>query len=553
MDLSNIITIQALQQGYLRIQRGESSVHEWCKMHRSYDADSHSTNNNPTDEKRDKGDKPSKISINDLIFPHIGGQEFYQEIARHILTTDTKVESIQSDIIIPDEKDRDCAKQSHQRKATQIIDGLKGNYLWEKVIDKLQKRIDLSDEIVLDRLKTEIDDPLIRCKDLYWLTSWYLRFGFATSNPRWNEWFFEDNVGFYEWSLTIHYTYAYKDKNIFELMLSSLPSKLCQELMSLTVLNNTVMTVLGRVITSRTVPFTVPLSRFDIMELISCGIFPVGIVARTIMEADGCPMGATFSFHDIIHAATYIAPSMVCLRKTPYDETESSRMFLGLTSSWYIYNSYVIKCVELANTENWSDAQKDILFLHVHELMCSAYGSFATILRSPLETGEKLKGYDEKNINFRNKLVRSQRQSYDLEEYVKLSDRMQKIFIKYFLQTVTELSRNNQNCLQLQHEIFLKWISFHHSTSNVLKSEMFVRNFDQTPELSVPVEKQYLTQKLSKDVTKLYGMIVRFIPGYETIKTPQFVTIDDLLLREQPSIYRSGDKTSFFEASLIDN
>lgn len=307
------------------------------------------------------------------------------------------------------------------------------------------KPIYLPDEIVLDRLKIEIDDPLIQCKDLYWLTSWYLQFGFATSNPRWNEWFFEDNIGFYEWSLTIHYTHAYKNKSVFELMLSSLPSKLTQELMSLTVLNNTVMTTIGRVITSRTIPFTVPLSRFDILELISCGIFPVRIVSRTIIETDGCPMGTTLPFHDILRAATYIAPSMVCLRRTPYDETESLKISLGLTSSWHIYNSYVIKCVELANVENWSDAQKDILFLNVYERVSSAYNSFATILRPSLESGKRLREFDSNNLKFKNELIGSRLTSsltsgstsgskpYLLDEYVVLCDKMQKIFTKYFL------------------------------------------------------------------------------------------------------------------------
>jgi hypothetical protein len=525
--MTNIVTIDDLQQGYLRIQRSEISVHEWCEMHRAYDTLSVDS------EKKDK----SSISINDLIFPHTD-LRFYQEIARHILTTDTGI----------DQKHRDDAIQSHKKKASEIFDKLRRHKVWKKVIEKIQ--INLSDKIVLDGLKMEIDDPMIHCKDLYWLTSWYLRFCFATSNPRWNRWFFEDEIGFYEWSLTIHYTGAYKNKSVFELMLSSLPSKLSQELMSLTVLNNTVMTEIDRYIVSRTIPFTIPVSRFDILELISCGIFPVNIVSRTIIEVDGCPMGSTFPFHDILHAATYIAPSMVCLRKTPYDEQTSRKLSFGLTSAWYIYNSYVIKCVEIANVENWSDQQKDILFLNVHELMSSAYGSFATILHSPLETGKKLREYDENNIASRNRLTGRQSTPYPLDEYVTSCIRIQEIFTKYFLQTVTETSRNNQNCLQLQHEIFLRWVAFNHSASNVLNSDMFVDNFDKTPSISVPIEKQHLTKKLLKDATQLYGMIVRFIPDYP-IPLPQYATLDDVLLREHRSIDRL-DKSLFFEASIID-
>lgn len=134
--MSNILTIDDLQRGYLRIQQGKLSIHEWCKMHQSYSTDK--------DEQSDETKfQQSKISINDLIFPH-ASHGFYQEIARHILSTDVKIDSIQSDIIIPNEKDRDDAKQSHQKKASSLLDKLKENDIWKKVIEKLQKQTDLS-------------------------------------------------------------------------------------------------------------------------------------------------------------------------------------------------------------------------------------------------------------------------------------------------------------------------------------------------------------------------------------------------------------------------
>lgn len=401
------LSLSDLRNKLFDVYDGKLSVHDWCEMHKKFNE--------------------CGFDINEGLFPSDSDPTIYQNIAQHIFTTLLMTKRLQKNNKSVDTKtDTETMLKSHKldRKVEGIIKELYGSSHWNSILMSgvNHRRRYVSDEIVLSRLGDEIWDQQHQKKDIKWLILWCLRFSFASA---FDQCIYDDRISHSEkldieqWVQIIYYTCAYKDKNLFEKVFDDLPSKLYTRITSLKILNSTLMTnsIDGidtvtqnqiRVIRMKTIPFTNNLTKWDVLELISCGIFPIRIA---INQHKTVSFGLIGSFLDLTCAQMYVAPSMCYFSPSQIsiESEDTKKIIKGMRYVWYIYNMFIIKCVNTMNLnrDEWSESHKDYLFNYVIKSISPAYNSFVNVLcgqykqRSIIHTENQVKSPMNQNYRIR--------------------------------------------------------------------------------------------------------------------------------------------------------
>lgn len=343
------------------------SINEWCKMHKAINV--------------------SGLDINDELFPD-NGYELNQNIAQHIFTM----------FLIYQRKNE--KKNEHKftdgKDIRGLISELSDSPYWNKVlIDGIDYRREcISDEYVLAKLGDEIWEVSNYKKNSSWLMSWCFRFSFAANGLKKLR-IGSERIDIDQWVTLIYHTCAYKDRKLFDTVFEKLPSKLYKKITSLTVFNNILMTDLiesisTKIIRIKIVPFpwphSDPMDKCSVLNLISCGIFPIRIpFPNTLSQNNVYEPGPMETFIDLAYAQMYVAPSICYFSPEPI-LGDITGIIRGMKLIWYIYNSFVIKCVDTMNQENWTESGTesrnyvDLLFDFVIKSMSPAYNSFLNVM-----------------------------------------------------------------------------------------------------------------------------------------------------------------------------
>lgn len=398
----SLVEITRLRTKLFDVYDNKMKIHDWCEMHRSIvlkEIQGKEIEEKEVERKEIEGKdvKGKEFDINESLFPYTECT-IYQNIAQHMFTASliakkyqiNKNKHIEKTL---DQKTNPTAKLrrekqgghgSHDLELQEIIDILCDSPDWNNtLISGIEQRSGISDETVLEALCEEIWESEYK-KDIHWLISWCFRFSFVVNKSDvWKKITYTEKLDIHKLVKIISYTHAYKDKFIFDIVFDSLPSKLFHEITSLKILNNTLMrghidiVSENPVLRMKTVPFLNKLEKWDILELLSCGIFPI----RISIEPSNY-LGLLEPWFDLARAQMYIAPSMCYFSPDPISicRADTIKVAKGIRYIWYIYNMFVIKCVNDANHEKLPEIFKDFLFSFVMNSMSPAYNSFIAIM-----------------------------------------------------------------------------------------------------------------------------------------------------------------------------
>ncbi len=369
------LQIEKIQKMLLGAFDGKILIRDWCALHR----------------------KSNITNINDKIFP-LTDCSFYRDVAKFLISMDNKIV-----MTLPDDMNESRSNMTYYPMLeSQCFDSIKGT-LWEqKIIDSLEKRINITNEQAFHDLQSEIESDIAH--DLFWLLSWSLRLTFVTSSEEWKNWMINENLDTINTARMLYYTHAYKDKTLFDLMIRYMFTNISQKIMSWDVLNNTFLTKKSlapnipniRDIVVRmfpwphcSTPVTHGLTEIDILELWSCGIFPLGTMLRGMDDVDSFPMsGPMMWMHDWNHTASHISSSMIFLSKYKFDQLLIDQIIESMLFWWNQYNALLINMIGQINIDQdqfWEKNKIHIAFLFVHEHFGSAMEKCNWIMEREME------------------------------------------------------------------------------------------------------------------------------------------------------------------------
>lgn len=384
----DISQINQLQLSLIEVFDQKISVKDWCASHRQ------SNINN----------------INDKLFP-ITDCSFYKEIAKYLISINNKFI-----MKLPDDMDISRSNMTYYLMSKQqCIDIIKGSKWENSIIDSMDQRISISNEQALIDLINEIDSNII-IHDLFWLLSWSLRLTFVTSSILWEQYVINENLDIMNTARLFYHTHAYKNRKLFDQMIRHIPAHICQKLMSFDVLNNTFLTKKGlnpniqnvRDIMVRLIPWPTSmhhvLTENDILDLWSCGIFPLGTMLHGMADIDSFPMsGPMLWLHDLTHTTSYISSSMVFLSKHKFNQPLVDQIINSMYFWWNQYNIMFMNIMDEMNSNIfWDKNQKHILFLFVHEHFGSAMEKCLWIMERKMD---KILVLNQDQVNFRHDMT----------------------------------------------------------------------------------------------------------------------------------------------------
>jgi hypothetical protein len=362
MDNTSNLELENLRNQLISVFYGKLTVSEWVELHK----------------------KTKIVDINNKLFPLDTtddlSENMYKTMAQFIVETDHEPTiSIPKEMIYNDDK-INSKIQWHDESKQELLNELKYSKKWRIITDTQKERELITDLQTQHVLINEINDDTIP-KNLYWLLSWSLRMTFAYSHPQWNNWYYSGSGGIFNISYLMYYTQAYKNRELFDMIIKDLPQNICQNTISFEIINNTRLT---DNIVIRMVPWPTKLNMKELLGLWSCGIFPCMILLGKIKKIDNSAMSGPIAFfHDYLHTAAFVGSSKLYLRLDPFNRETIRKSQEVLSFGTRCYYQFV----HTVNEYQWTEREHYILFHLIHELIMSTinkcciiyYGFFNSI------------------------------------------------------------------------------------------------------------------------------------------------------------------------------
>jgi hypothetical protein len=362
MNSASNIELDNLRNKLISVFSGKSTVCDFIQLHK---------NSTITD-------------INNKLFPldtsDDSSESMYKTIAKIIKELDHEPQICLPKEMINSDKKRNSNIQWHDESKQEVLNEFKKQKKWKIITDTQKERESISDLETQNALIHEINDDNIS-KNLYWFISWSLRMTFAYSNPQWNHWVNSGSGGIFTITYIMYYIQAYKNRELFDMIIKDLPQNICQNTISFEIINNTRLT---DNIVIRMVPWPTKLNMKELLGLWSCGIFPCMILLGKIKKIDNAAMSGPIAFfHDYLHTAAFVGSSKLYLRLDPFDREAIRKSQEVLSFGTKCYYEFV----HIINDYGWSEKENYILFYLIHELIISTinkcyiiyYGFFNSI------------------------------------------------------------------------------------------------------------------------------------------------------------------------------